>query len=289
MNREEISRKLVGKTTRFLKKNSSVILMVCALVGLGATVYTVSKAVPKAQKAIKEAEEEKGEPLTRMETVKAVAPDCIVPAAICIATAGCIIAETVIDIRKEKALTAAVGLVQSGFNNYRNALIELHGEEADREVIAHMARTDCEFHQIGLDSPDEKVIWYDELSGKSVEAYEREIMDAEYHFNRNFVMRGYASLEELYIFLGIDPPKGSDKLGWTSSDGYMWVDFQHRLLTSTDDPGTPIYSIDFVFAPSADYLSEWEWPGCYDNEDADDDSDIPWDTSLGISNKSKGD
>ena len=81
-----------------------------------------------------------------------------------------------------------------------------------------MAREFCGYHQIGLDTPDEKVIFYDEISGESITCYEREIMDAEYHLNRNFVMRGYASLNEFYEFLGLPQTERGEELGWTMSD-----------------------------------------------------------------------
>ena len=81
-------------------------------------------------------------------------------------------------------------------------------------------------------------------------------MDAEYHLNRNFVQRGYASLNEFYEFLGLPQTKYGDEVGWTCTDGYCWIDFEHRLI-SRDDGGTEVYAIDMLFPPDAHYLDEW--------------------------------
>ena len=109
-----------------------------------------------------------------------------------------------------------------------------------------------------MDAPDDKVVFYEELSGESIVCYEREIMDAEYHLNRNFALRGYAALNEFYEFLGLPKTDYGDAVGWSMSYGYSWIDFEHRLI-NRDDGGTPIYSIDMIFPPDDDYLRDWEY------------------------------
>ena len=122
-----------------------------------------------------------------------------------------------------------------------------------KEVILQ----NCNYNHIGCDVPDEKATWVEEISGESIDAYEKEIIDAEYHFNRNFTMRGYASLNELYEFLGMPQTEYGKSVGWTTSDGIFWVDFEHRIVNNGDDGGPCVYSIWPIFELSADYLEEW--------------------------------
>ena len=75
--------------------------------------------------------------------------------------------------------------------------------------------------------------------------------------NRNFVMRGYASLNEFYEFLGLPQTDYGESVGWSIDDGYCWIDFEHRLI-SRDDGGTDIYSIDIVFPPHSEYMIGWQ-------------------------------
>lgn len=51
-------------------------------------------------------------------------------------------------------------------------------------------------------------------------------MDAEYHLNRKFVLRGYASLNEFYMFLGLPQTNLGEVLGWTCTYGYSWIGTQ---------------------------------------------------------------
>ena len=100
------------------------------------------------------------------------------------------------------------------------------------------------------------MFWYEPVSKTYIERYEREIMDAEYHLNRNFVMRGYSPLNELLEFLGIPQSELGDSCGWTATDGYCWVDFEHSLMGKHE--GRPCYCIGAVFSPTYDYMCEWE-------------------------------
>ena len=65
--------KLIRSSKRFLRKNSSTILTCIGGVGVVATTVMAVKATPKAIQLIKAAEDEKGEKLTRMETIQATA------------------------------------------------------------------------------------------------------------------------------------------------------------------------------------------------------------------------
>lgn len=240
-----------------IKVNKSLILSFVAAGGVIATGIFIGFETPKAIRLLEEEEKKKGEKLTKVETV-ATASKAYFPAiALGTGTICCIFGIHIFNAKQQASIVAAYTLVNKNFKQYRDALIRLHGEEADKEVRDEVILQNCNYHHIGCDVPDEKIVWYDEISGESIEAYEKEIIDAEYHFNRNFVMRGYASLNEFYEFLGIPQTEYGDSVGWTCSDGYCWVDFEHRIVSNGDDGGTYVYAITPIFEPSADYMSEW--------------------------------
>ena len=96
----------------------------------------------------------------------------------------------------------------------------------DEDLIrTHMVRNHANFHSLDDPGPDQKMLFYEEYSERYFERYEREIMDAEYHLNRNFVLCGYASLNDFYEFLGLEPTELGEEVGWTTDDGIQWVDF----------------------------------------------------------------
>ena len=243
---------------KILRRNSSTILTCIGAVGVVVTVVMAVRATPKALKLLDETKDKKGEELTTLEVIKTAAPVYIPPVIIGVSTLACLFGANVLNQKNQASLVSAYALLDNYHKEYRKTLIRLHGEEADIEIRNEMARAHCGYHHIGLDVPDGKFVFYDEISGESITCYEREIMDAEYHLNRNFTMRGYASLNEFYMFLGLPETDFGEELGWSMSDGYSWIDFEHRLI-SQDDGGTEIYSIDMVFPPTSDYLRDWEY------------------------------
>lgn len=249
-------KKLLAKPNAYLKCNSATILTCLGAVGVVVTVVTAVKATPKAITLMEEAKEEKGEELTKVEAVKAAGPAYIPTIVMGAATVTCIFGANVLNKQKQASIMSAYALLDNYHKAYRGKLIEIHGEEADKEIRSAIARSRCDFHQIDLDTPDGKFIFYDEISGESFVRYEREVMDAEYHLNRNFALRGYASLNEFYEFLGLPKTDFGEEMGWSCSDGYSWIDFEHTLITK-DDGGPDIYAINAIFPPDTEYLREW--------------------------------
>ncbi len=247
--------RMCGKSKLYIRRSSSTILCCVAAVGVVGTAVAAVKATPKAMKLLEDTTDEKGADLGKTEIVLTVAHLYIPAAAIGIGTIFCIFGANTLNKHQQAQLMSAYALLKNYHKEYCDKLIELHGEEADVEIRNAMIRKRCNFHPLDLDVPDGKVIFYDELSGESIMRYEWEVIDAEYHFNRNFTMRGYAFLNEFYEFLGIPRTEYGGTAGWSMSSGIMWVDFEHRLIDN-DDGGPACYSIDMVFPPVI--LEEWE-------------------------------
>lgn len=257
MNMKQKVGRICGKSRLYLERSSPMILCCIAAVGVVSTAVAAAKATPKAMRLLEDATEEKGEALSKAETVLVVAPLYAPSVAIGFGTIFCIFGANALNRRQQARLMSAYALLSGYHKEYRNKLIEMHGKEVDTEIRNAMIRERCNFHLIDSDVPDGKVIFYDEISGESFVRYEREVIDAEYHLNRNFVLRGYCALNEFYGFLGIPKTTYGDTVGWSATDGYGWIDFEHRLL-SRDDGGTDAYAIDMIFPPEADFMSGWE-------------------------------
>ena len=259
MNQNVLNEVYYG-TRKFVKVNASSILSLLAVVGVIGTTVSVGTATNKAKKKLDEATEYKGEALNDVEIITVVAPVYIPSILWAGSTIACILGASVLSRRSQAALTSAYALADQSFKEYRNKLIELHGEEADQEVQNaiihdHIVGTNCQYHQIHNDNPDVKLPFYEPYSKTVLYLYEKELIDAEYHFNRNFTMRGYATLNEWFQFLGIDWAAYAETLGWSICDGYTWVDFEHRLVTEED--GSQYYVIDYVFEPDAEWQEQW--------------------------------
>lgn len=243
-------------TIGFIKKNSPSILSFLAVGGVVGTSISVGNATNKATKKLELVREEKGEKLNNIEIVRVTAPIYIPAILIGGSTIACILGANVLNQRRQATIASAYALADQTFKEYREKLIELHGKEADEEIRGEIARAHCDYHVLGINYPDRKVKWYEPYSDRYFEMYERELIDAEYHLNRNFILGGACSLNSLYEMLGLPATDEGERIGWCVCDGYMWIDFEHVL--QKDRQGNEYYILQPMFPP----MTEEEMEEC---------------------------
>lgn len=218
----------------FLKENSGTILTIISLVGLAATTYFTVKATKKVQKKLAQLNEEKAEEeITKKDIVKTILPDSAPAIASGIITTAAIIGSNVENKKAYNALAATTALVTSQFKEYRNVLIEKEGKEKDEEIRTECVHRNAEVCNFNPDVPDKKMIFKEPILGYEFEAYERDVIEAEYHLNRNYIFGGFSTLYDFYKFLNIEFKNDKDQqkameLGWDVCDGIMFLDFEHR-------------------------------------------------------------
>lgn len=233
----------------FLYKHGSDILTGFSLIGLVGVAVSTAVGTNKALKRVEKSD-------TKVDILKKTWT-CYLPAAgFVVGTASCIIGANLLNQKKQGQLTAAYALLQQSFNQYREGLIDLHGLEADQEVRDYVVGKYANYHRLHDDEPDEKLTWYDPLSQTIFRAYEKEVIDAEYHFNRNWALSGgCADVNDYFSFLGINWKPEWDGKGWWMEEGLQWVDFEHRLTKLPS--GKEVYAIWPVFQPS-EYPYEYQ-------------------------------
>ena len=181
---------------------------------------------------------------------------------VCVGTVICTLGANALNKKQQASMISVYGMLSQKFSKYRGKLIELHGEEEDQEITDAIVRenpeiTDAivrenpEYHLVDCNIPERKLIWIEGVTGERFERYEREIIDAEYHFNRNYSLGGTATFNEWRMFLGLEPVKGGDKKGWSVSSGIYWIDFEHLIEKQKD--GSYIYTVMPVFDPDEDF------------------------------------
>ena len=262
MSVEQMLQKACHKSAMFLKRNSSTILTCIGAVGVVATATMAVRATPKALKLLEEAKDEKGEELTKLEVVQIAGPAYIPSVVIGASTIACMFSANVLNQRHQATLTSAYALIDSAYKDYRNKVKEMLGEETDMNIRAAIAKDKCE--NAGgyvpgygaLDLSGEKRLFYEEYRKAYFEATVEEVQNAEYHFNRNFAMRGDANLNEFYSFLGLEPTREGEVLGWDTSRlleeyEHPWIDFDHERVVMED--GLECCIIHFPIPPVVDY------------------------------------
>lgn len=249
----------------FVKRNGGTILTCLGGAGVIATTVMAVKATPKALARVETAEKEKGEELTKLEYVRTVTPVYIPTVVTGAATIACIFGANVLNKRHQASLASAYALIDSSYKEYKAKLKELYGEETHNEIINSIMVEKAEDMYITSgylgtncnlpieDSGSEPKIFYDVHSGRYFESTIEQVMNAEYHLNRNYILRGYSYLNEFYDLLGLEPTDYGSVMGWAPTDeGMYWIEFNHRKSALND--GTPVYVIDMPFEPTYDFL-----------------------------------
>lgn len=265
---------LAHKAGKALRKATPTILTCVSAAGVVATAVLTAKATPKALKCVEAAKDAKSaetdEKLTRMETIGACW-QCYAPVAIVgIATIGCIFSANVLNRRQQAALTSAYALVNRSYSDYKRKVKELYGEDAHKKIMESLAAEKSSMPPITAsgsfscscldfeDANEEQRLFYDSFSERYFQATISQVLQAEYHINRNMVLGAFVTLNDFYDFLGISHVEGGDLIGWMLSDGIYWVDFDNSKAMVDDglNGEVPCYVIDAVFGPQPE--SEWE-------------------------------
>lgn len=257
MANDKALRRMYHASRRFVKRNSSTILTCVGGIGVIATAVLCANATPKALRAIDIAREDKGEDLTKLEVVKVAGPCYIPAAAVGLSTLVCIFGANVISRRQQSSLISAYALLDNSYKEYKRKVAETYGSDANDKIKDAMIKDKYKEQNSPKPKDEETCLFYEEHYGKFFESTKEAVLEAEYHFNRNFALRGYACLNEFMDFLGLDFVRGGNTIGWSRSAGelfygYQWVDFVHELVEMED--GLECYIIRMPFPPTADYL-----------------------------------
>lgn len=249
--------KLLSKSQVFLKRNSATILTCVGAVGVIATSVTAVKATPKALTLLEKAKEEKGEDLTKLETVKIAGPLYVPSIVLGVSTLACMFGANVLNKRGQASIMSAYALADSTYKDFKSKVTELYGEEAGTKVRAEIAKD--KYEEQHIEPQGDNLLYYDFYSGRYFEASPAFVKQAEYDFNRTLMLDDCACLNDWYRFLDLEPLEHGDNFGWTTyanSDAYWqtWVDFHHE--NTVMDDGLECTIISFMQDPYPDF-EEW--------------------------------
>lgn len=226
----------MNKTSYLLRKHSATILTVISAGGVIATTVLAVKATPKATKLLLNAELEKGDKLTPVETVKAAWKPYIPAAVTGFSTIACIFGANYLNTKKQASLMSAYALLDSSFRTYRDKVKLLHDENVENTVMQEIVRSKFDKREIGKD----KKLFFDYQSMQFFESTFEDVMRAEEEFMEVFETRGYACLNEFYDLLGLPYVEYGYQLGWfvvEDNDPYNCHEFafHHEEVTIDDD------------------------------------------------------
>jgi hypothetical protein len=258
MNKPNVT-KMFKDIQNGVSKHSPEILTGLGIAGMITTVVLAVKATPKALEKIEEAKTEKGEELTKLETVK-VAWKPYIPAAITgTAAIGCLIGSSSVSIKRNAALATAYQLSSTALADYKEKVVETIGEKKEKTVRDKVAQKKVDEQPVNQGSiivtGTGNTLCYDPQFGQlfetSIDAINKAVNTLNYR-----MMNGneeYISLNEFYDEIGVPRDKQPDlgnQLGWNiGRDGLIEVDFSSAIKD-----GKPCIVLTYRVAPKYDYF-----------------------------------
>lgn len=227
------------KLKHFLRVAAPTICSCLAALGVIATGVLSAKAALKAEGTIND------DNLSVKDKVKKAAPVFAPPVVAGGATIGLIFTANAFGRGQQAALAAGMASVYKSLQTkLAPQEIQISGEADTKQTMA----------------------FYDPFSMRYFERTIDEVLEAEYHLNRNFILRGDASMNEFYRFLGLEETPDGDEYGWSQCVGfdvygYQWIDFCHDFVQKGEtiwDNTTAecdCYVIDTPFDSTDDYLT----------------------------------
>lgn len=261
-----------------LKYLKPIALAITSVIFNSVALISTVKATVESTRIIDEKKEEGS--LTTKDVVTEIAPKYVVPATCFVIGQALTVGSSILSRDQSLVLSGALAATDRRYRKYREKNRELYGKQNDDRILVEISKDatpkyvdysncvgnlpDNEIDGYAVNdvatyfAPEGNLLFYDEfrygqphkdglLDDGFFVATVNQFQQARLHLNRNFVLRGYAELNEFYRFLGISEVPEGDNLCFDMSEGYIFVDISLRPFQL--DEGVTAYRIDYEFPP----------------------------------------
>ena len=215
---------VISAMNGFVKAHSHEILAAVGISSFVTSIVLAAKVTPVVEKDICKAEEEKGEPLTKMETVKIAGKHYIPAAVAAVCGTACVIGSTVLENKKVAAVATLCQLTEDNLRDLKTHMAESLGEKKANDIIEETAAKKVENRPV----PDETLtlkfgesVFYDPWSGNFFGCTKDRVEKAVNAINLRLTGCDFVSLNEFYDELDVPNTNLGNYAGWTSSLGEL--------------------------------------------------------------------
>ncbi len=239
-----------GTVLRNIKANSPIILSVAAGVGTIATALLVGKASFEAANAIREHEEQNAPAITPKERLKdrtKLVWKFYIPSAVStVSTLVCIVGAKRIEANKTLAANAALAFTERAYSEYRNKVVDELGPRKDEsirdKVVADQVTNKPSPSQDILVTGPGNILCCEMFTMRYFASDMEKLRKAQNELNARLLKHDYATFDDFYYIIGLQPTTTSGNLGWTS-DKLMELEFS----TALSDDGRPCITFTYNY------------------------------------------
>lgn len=252
---------IASKTQHYVKKNASTILTCMGALGVVGTTLSAIKATLKAIDVLEDEEEIKierdNQSLTTFEKALVVTPVYFPTILLGTATITCIFGANILNKKKQATLVSAYAYLNSSFNEYKDKVKAIYGEDGEKRVRDELAKD--KYIQQSMSESDKDILFFDEYSGRYFESTLFNLQNAVYKLNRTFALEGYTNLNEFYRYVDLPETEYGEVLGWSGLKCWevfnnAWIEIKWEDMELPD--GLVAQAIRFTIPPEEGY-EEW--------------------------------
>lgn len=252
---------IASKTQHYVKKNASTILTCMGALGVVGTTLSAIKATLKAIDVLEDEEEIKierdNQSLTTFEKALVVTPVYFPTILLGTATITCIFGANILNKKKQATLVSAYAYLNSSFNEYKDKVKAIYGEDGEKRVREEIAKD--KYIQQSMSESDKDILFFDEYSGRYFESTLFNLQNAIYKLNRTFALEGYTNLNEFYRYVDLPETEYGEVLGWSGVKCWevfnnAWIEIKWEDMELPD--GLVAQAIRFPIPPEEGY-EEW--------------------------------
>lgn len=224
---------------RFVKDNSSVLLVVGASVGVLSTAYLAAQAGYRTAHRL-ESEDPRMELKERAQRVWRF----YIPAGVsATATIVCVAGIKHVDGRKTLAAQTALAVSQRAYESYRAQVIDELGERKDKTILAKVAEERLRENPPSTVVVGSGTVLCCELfTGRYFNSDMEALNKAVNEINSRLLKHDYATLDDLYYILNLNTTTVSGQSGWNSS---RLLELEFSAVVSPD--GRPCLAFDYNY------------------------------------------
>lgn len=230
-----------------LARNSPTVLTAIGVTGTIATAILAAKAGARSVVILDRYDDS----YSFRDELELVWKEFVPPVLVGSGTIAAIIMANRIGTRRTAAVTAAFAITERAYDEYKEKVVELHGENKERKVRESIAQDRIEEATKDREivpASDGKVLCLDAYSGRTFYSTVEDIKAAQNWVNYELLNNMHASLTDFYSRVGLSRIQWSDDVGW-DCNRQLELDF---TWGSTDDQ-KPCCVVTFHNPPFPDY------------------------------------
>lgn len=221
------------KIKKQINANSPELLVGMSIAGMAAAMISAVRATPKALELI----EENGA-VTPKEKFKATWKIYLAPTLMFGLSAAAMVGSNSISSKRKATLATACSISEMALREYKNKVVEVIGEEKEKEIRDAVAKEKIDKKPLGNDTViigSGEALCFEPTSGRYFKADAATIKRVGNELNHQILHEMNCSFNEWCDALGIPTVRMGDDIGWNVDDGVIDVYFSTQL-TENDVP-----------------------------------------------------